>query len=110
MVDAAAPQTLKGLRVVAEISTGAVFLSMHRGDTVGAARLTAQSVALIVKAFAAKAALEASRYAGHSLRSGVCGAIVEKPTGIQAHALRVANAAEETCDTRLIQHDQALFS
>jgi site-specific recombinase XerD len=56
--------------VAAEISTGAVFRGMHRGDTVGAARLTAQSVALIVKALAAKVGLEASRYAGHSLRSG----------------------------------------
>jgi site-specific recombinase XerD len=56
--------------VAAEISSGAVFRSMHRGDTVGKARLTAQSVALIVKALAAKVGLEASRYAGHSLRSG----------------------------------------
>jgi integrase len=53
----------------AEISTGAVFRGMHRGDTVSAARLTAQSVALIVKALAAKVGLETSRYAGHSLRS-----------------------------------------
>ena len=53
-----------------EISTGAMFRSMHRGDAVGKARLTAQSVALIVKALAARVGLEASRYAGHSLRSG----------------------------------------
>jgi hypothetical protein len=63
-------QAVSDWLVAAEISTGPVFRSMHRGDTVGAARLTAQSVALIVKALAAKVGLEASRYAGHSLRSG----------------------------------------
>ena len=63
-------QAVSDWLVAAEISTGAVFRSMHRGDTVGKARLTAQSVALIVKALAAKVGLEASRYAGHSLRSG----------------------------------------
>ena len=56
--------------MAAEISSGAVFRKMHRGDAVGGARLTAQSVALVVKALAAKVGLEASRYAGHSLRSG----------------------------------------
>ena len=56
--------------LVAEISSDAIFRSTHRGDTMGKARLTAQRVALIVKALAAKVGLEASRYAGHSLRSG----------------------------------------
>jgi integrase len=63
-------QAVSDWLVAAEISTGAVFRSMHRGDSVGKARLTAQSVALIVKGLAAKVGLEASRYAGHSLRSG----------------------------------------
>jgi site-specific recombinase XerD len=63
-------QAVSDWLVAAEISTGAVFRSMHRGDAVSRARLTAQSVALIVKALAAKVGLEASRYAGHSLRSG----------------------------------------
>jgi site-specific recombinase XerD len=63
-------QAISDWLVAAEISSGAVFRSMHRGDTVGGVRLTAQSVALIVKALAAKVGLEASRYAGHSLRSG----------------------------------------
>jgi site-specific recombinase XerD len=63
-------QAVSDWMVAAGISSGAVFRSMHRGDTVGTARLSAQSVALIVKALAATAGLEASRYAGHSLRSG----------------------------------------
>ena len=63
-------QAVSDWLVASDISTGAVFRNMHRGDAVGHGRLTAQSVALVVKALAAKAGLEASRYAGHSLRSG----------------------------------------
>jgi integrase len=56
--------------VVAAISSGPVFRRVNRGDTVGESRLTAQSVALIIKALAAKVELDPARYAGHSLRSG----------------------------------------
>ena len=55
---------------VAGITTGPVFRRLHRGDTVGKSRLSPQSVALIIKDLAAKVGLDASRYAGHSLRSG----------------------------------------
>lgn len=54
----------------AGITTGAMFRRLHRGDTVGATRLSAQSVALIVKELATNIGLDARRYAGHSLRSG----------------------------------------
>lgn len=54
----------------AAVTTGPVFRRMYRGDSVGAARLTAQSIALIVKDLAQKVGLDARRYAGHSLRSG----------------------------------------
>jgi site-specific recombinase XerD len=56
--------------VDAAITDGAVFRSMHRGDSVGLSRLTPQSVALIIKSLAVKAGFDAGRYAGHSLRSG----------------------------------------
>lgn len=58
MADAVEPQTLKGLR------DRALLLS------VGQARLTDQSVALVIKQLALKVGLDPSRYAGHSLRSG----------------------------------------
>jgi integrase len=54
----------------ADVTSGAVFRRMYRGDTVGESRLTAQSVALIVKELAQNIGLDARRYAGHSLRSG----------------------------------------
>jgi len=56
--------------VVAEITSGALFRRLHRGDTVGSTRLTAQSVALVIKDLALRAGLDPARYAGHSLRSG----------------------------------------
>lgn len=54
----------------AAIRTGAVFRRLHRGDTLGTSRLSAQSVALIIKRLAQNIGLDARRYAGHSLRSG----------------------------------------
>lgn len=63
-------QAVLDWQVVAGIGTGPLFRRMHRGDCVGCSRLTAQSVALIVKRLAVTVGLDAERYAGHSLRSG----------------------------------------
>jgi site-specific recombinase XerD len=54
----------------AGISSGPVFRPIGKGGKLRTGRLTAQSVALIVKAYAARAGLDAKAYAGHSLRSG----------------------------------------
>jgi hypothetical protein len=62
-------QAVSDWLVAAAISTGPIFRRMHRRDVVGA-RLSAQSVALVIKELAGKVGLEAGRYAGHSLRSG----------------------------------------
>jgi site-specific recombinase XerD len=63
-------QAVSDWLVAADITTDAIFLRLHKGDTVGTSRLTDQSVALILKELAAKSGFEPSRYAGHSLRSG----------------------------------------
>ena len=63
-------QTVNDWLTVAEIERGALFRRMFRGDTVGEGRLSAQSVALVVKEYASRAGLDWERYAGHSLRSG----------------------------------------
>lgn len=63
-------QALQDWITVAEIERGALFRRMFRGDKVGEARLSAQSVALVVKEYASRAGLDWERYAGHSLRSG----------------------------------------
>ena len=67
-------QALEAWRAAAGISTGAVFRRFYRGDTVGEKptdRLRAPSVALVVKALAEKAGLDAEKYSGHSLRRGL---------------------------------------
>lgn len=63
-------QALQDWLTVAEIERGALFRRMFRGDKVGESRLSAQSVALVVKEYASRAGLDWERYAGHSLRSG----------------------------------------
>ena len=55
---------------VAGIERGALFRRMYRGDKVGEQRLTAQSVALVIKDLAYRVGLNPADYAGHSLRSG----------------------------------------
>ena len=53
----------------AGIESGAVFRPINKSGVVGTARLTDQSVALIVKSHAAQAGLDAKLFAGHSLRA-----------------------------------------
>jgi site-specific recombinase XerD len=63
-------QALQDWLTVAEVERGALFRRMYRGDKVGQSRLSAQTVALVVKEYASRAGLDWERYAGHSLRSG----------------------------------------
>jgi site-specific recombinase XerD len=53
----------------AQIATGSIFRRIRKGGAVGD-RLTAQSVAHIVKAHAERAGLDPTLFAGHSLRAG----------------------------------------
>lgn len=55
---------------VAEIAEGPVFRQMSRGGHVQADALRPQSVALIVKKYAAAAGLDVAKLSGHSLRAG----------------------------------------
>lgn len=63
-------QALKDWITVADITSGPVFLRMHRHDRVGDSAMTPQSVALVVKEHALRVGLEPAHYAGHSLRRG----------------------------------------
>jgi site-specific recombinase XerD len=54
----------------AGITAGALFRRVNRYDQVLPHRLTAQSVALIIKERAAAAGLDPTRFSGHSLRAG----------------------------------------
>ena len=54
----------------AAIAEGPIWRRVTRWDTVGADRLSAQSVNLVVKRACRRAGIDPARYAGHSLRSG----------------------------------------
>ena len=71
--DRCAVRALSQWLQAAKIHRGPVFRRMRRGDTVGAERLTDQSVALIIKSRARAAHLPAEllpKLSGHSLRAG----------------------------------------
>ncbi len=57
-------------RARAAVTDGPLFRRISRGDHVRATALSAQSVALIVKKYAAQVGLDPTQFAGHSLRSG----------------------------------------
>jgi site-specific recombinase XerD len=54
----------------ANITEGALFRGVGKGGNLIPGRLTSQSVALIVKAYAARLRLDPDAFSGHSLRSG----------------------------------------
>jgi len=54
----------------AGIATGAIFRPIDRHGNVKSQRLTAQSVALVIKRYAAAAGLQVDDFSGHSLRAG----------------------------------------
>jgi site-specific recombinase XerD len=54
----------------ASIIEGAIFRPITRGGRIGDLRLTAHSVAAVVKIRAARVGLKASDFGGHSLRAG----------------------------------------
>ena len=70
---------------VSGIEAGPIFRPINRHLTISPDRLTAQSVALIVKRTAVAAGLDPARFAGHSLRSGF--ATAAAIAGAELHAI-----------------------
>jgi len=70
----------------AHITAGAIFPSVSKGGRIEARRLTAQSVAAILKAYAKAAGLKESEISGHSLRSGLVTSAAR--AGVAAHKIQ----------------------
>ena len=70
-------RALRAWREHAGIAAGALFRRVDRHDHLLPGRLTAQSVALVVKRACRRAGLDPARYAGHSLRSGLATAAAQ---------------------------------
>lgn len=64
-------RALRAWREHAGIDLGAIFRAVNRHDQLQDGRLTDQSVARVVKRAAERAGLDATKYAGHSLRAGL---------------------------------------
>jgi site-specific recombinase XerD len=65
----------------AGLTDGPLFRSVNRHGQVQSQRLTAQSVALVVKRYARNAGFACEDFAGHSLRSGFCTSAAEGGAG-----------------------------
>ena len=63
-------KNLKNWLNVSKIKKGPVFVRFSKGSSLTDARLTDQSVALIIKEYLVKAGIDSKNYSGHSLRSG----------------------------------------
>ena len=70
-VDSCPVRALRAWREVAGAGAGPLFRAVDRHDHVAAARLTPQSVALVVKRACRRAGMDPRTYAGHSLRAGL---------------------------------------
>jgi len=64
-------RALRAWLEAAGITAGPIFRSVNRHGQVQPGRLSDKAVALVVKRAAEAAGLDASRYAGHSLRAGL---------------------------------------
>ena len=71
---------------VSEINEGFVFRAVSRHDRVALQGLSAQSVALVVKASVERVGGDAKKVSGHSLRAGYCTSAAEK--GLQPWQIR----------------------
>ncbi|MGA7178147.1 MAG: site-specific integrase [Thiobacillaceae bacterium] len=68
------------------ITAGPIFRSVNKGGLVQTSRLTTQSVALILKAYAHAAGLNPEEISGHSLRSGLVTSAAQ--IGVAAHKIQ----------------------
>ena len=71
---------------ISGINEGFVFRAVSRHDRVARQGLSAQSVALVVKASVARVGGDAEKVSGHSLRAGYCTSAAEK--GLQPWQIR----------------------
>jgi integrase len=64
-------EALRHWLTLSGIACGPLFRAVNKGGAIGAKALSAQSVALLVKEYAAKAGLDPAGFSGHSLRAGL---------------------------------------
>lgn len=93
---------------LAGITTGAIFRSVDRHGNISPKRLTAQSVALVVKKAANACGLDESLFAGHSLRAGL--ATSAAAAGVEERAIANQTGHRSTTILRRYIRDGSLFT
>lgn len=91
----------------ASISSGALFRPVSRAGLVGPSRLTAGSVARIVKLYASAAGLDPEAYSGHSLRAGFATAAFDSGADLASVAAHLGHAK---LDTTRIYDRRSIFA
>ncbi|MBS0324106.1 MAG: site-specific integrase [Proteobacteria bacterium] len=91
----------------AQISDGAMFRPITKAGTIGSERLTAQSVALIVKEYARAAGLSADAFSGHSLRAGLVTSAAQAGVAVHKIMAQTGHRSVEMVNTYI--RDASLF-
>lgn len=86
---------------------GPLFQTINRHQQIGRKRLTAQSVALVVKRAATSAGLEAAQLAGHSLRAGL--ATAAAAAGVSERAIMAQTGHRSLMTLRKYIREGSLF-
>lgn len=86
---------------------GPLFRTINRHQQIGRKRLTAQSVALVVKRAATAAGLEAGQLAGHSLRAGL--ATAAAAAGVPERAIMAQTGHRSLMTLRKYIREGSLF-
>jgi len=99
-------RSLRAWLVESGITAGALFPSINRHGQAGT-RITAQSVALIVKRYVEAAGLDAALFAGHSLRAGL--ATSAAIAGVSERAIMAQTGHKSAAMVRRYIRDGNLF-
>jgi len=99
-------QSLRAWLDASNISSGALFPSINRHGRIGE-RMTAQSVALVVKRYAGAAGLKVELFAGHSLRAGL--ATSAAINGVSERSIMQQTGHRSAAMVRRYIRDGALF-
>ena len=79
-------QALRHWLDVAKITDGPIFRAIGRGDHIGTQQFSAQSIALIIKGYAALVGLDQAKFSGHSLRAGFVTSAIQ--AGVAVHKIQ----------------------
>lgn len=88
--------------------TGAAFRSITKGGAISNTALSSRAIADIIKHYAAQAGLDADRYSGHSLRSGLATSAAQQ--GISSWSIRKQTGHKSEAMLARYIRDGSLFT